>query len=692
MRQGRFKQNINKAIDERITAHSVIEIDIATVASVVSNTVAMISLKGVSGVHRASVPKTMDIAVGDSVVVIRPTSTNRWSVIAPFADSFAGQSQRPIQIRADSVITKKLKSVVDILGDEKLVEVASASATIDSNNVLIDTENQAATDDLEWIVGMKTGQVSYLRPVSISRVVTLKHGVGNIYSPNGSDIVVDDDYLVVRLQALANGNVAMTGMKQTIDHGSLSGLSDDDHPQYLLIDGTRDMTGSLQIRTTSDTDAIDVIATNTAINADFMAHSNTPADGVSLRTWHRGGTESSPTPTGSLWVLGSFVGYGRDSSNTDAAGAKVEIASQNAWTLTDHSSYVTIWAIPPNDTNLQAVAQFFGNSILLNQPVTITLPSGSVESRQHSASDSYSVIAQHVNSSGAAWHGGFFIGRRARWNGTSEQAVQAGDRLAFFRGDGWDTSWYQTGGGIDIYADGTWTTTSHPSYVEIKAVKSGSTADNAVVRVRGDRAEFLQHADHNYIDHGEILPRLTTTQRDAISSPTNGEILYNTTTNRFTVRENGIWVEISSGGGSGFTFSGASVYNSANISIPKNADTLITFDSEEYDTDSYHSTATNTGRLTVPSTAKYIVHASVSLDGNNQDIIKIKFRKNGTTIVSEFFLDIPGLDGETFFLTDILDLAANDYLELLVFHSAGASRNVLATTNISPYFKIARLA
>jgi hypothetical protein len=30
-----------------------------------------------------------------------------------------------------------------------------------------------------------------------------------------------------------------------IDHGSLSGLGDDDHPQYLLIDGSRAMTGSL---------------------------------------------------------------------------------------------------------------------------------------------------------------------------------------------------------------------------------------------------------------------------------------------------------------------------------------------------------------------------------------------------------------------------------------------------------------
>lgn len=43
---------------------------------------------------------------------------------------------------------------------------------------------------------------------------------------------------------------------------------------------------------------------------------------------------------------------------------------------------------------------------------------------------------------------------------------------------------------------------------------------------------------------GVLLPRMTTTERDAISSPTDGLVIYNTTTNQFQGRANGAWVNL----------------------------------------------------------------------------------------------------------------------------------------------------
>lgn len=44
---------------------------------------------------------------------------------------------------------------------------------------------------------------------------------------------------------------------------------------------------------------------------------------------------------------------------------------------------------------------------------------------------------------------------------------------------------------------------------------------------------------------GLLPPRLTTAQRDAISSPADGLVIYNSTINKHELRQNGIWVEVS---------------------------------------------------------------------------------------------------------------------------------------------------
>ncbi len=43
---------------------------------------------------------------------------------------------------------------------------------------------------------------------------------------------------------------------------------------------------------------------------------------------------------------------------------------------------------------------------------------------------------------------------------------------------------------------------------------------------------------------GGVLPTLTTTERNALSSPSNGMLIYNSTTHKAQVRANGAWADL----------------------------------------------------------------------------------------------------------------------------------------------------
>lgn len=60
------------------------------------------------------------------------------------------------------------------------------------------------------------------------------------------------------------------------------------------------------------------------------------------------------------------------------------------------------------------------------------------------------------------------------------------------------------------------------------------------------KLERLYSTLHHYIAgrRGVRLPQLTTTERDALPSPRNGTLIYNTTTLRVEAYENGAWVDL----------------------------------------------------------------------------------------------------------------------------------------------------
>ncbi|MHA1305631.1 MAG: hypothetical protein ACTSPI_18165, partial [Candidatus Heimdallarchaeaceae archaeon] len=87
--------------------------------------------------------------------------------------------------------------------------------------------------------------------LTASRTISLSHlGLESLSDPNADRIVFWDDSAgslkwLTAGSGLSISNTTISVNQGAIDHGSLSGLGDDDHTQYLLVNGSRSMTGSL---------------------------------------------------------------------------------------------------------------------------------------------------------------------------------------------------------------------------------------------------------------------------------------------------------------------------------------------------------------------------------------------------------------------------------------------------------------
>lgn len=87
------------------------------------------------------------------------------------------------------------------IGLEAAVELTIASGVVTKScaHHKIDTQGDAASDDLDTINGGAEGEVILIRPVSGDRTVTIKHGTGNIWNMAQTDVVLDDadDYALL---------------------------------------------------------------------------------------------------------------------------------------------------------------------------------------------------------------------------------------------------------------------------------------------------------------------------------------------------------------------------------------------------------------------------------------------------------------------------------------------------------------
>jgi hypothetical protein len=129
------------------------------------------------------------------------------------------------------------------------------------------------------------------------------------------------------------------------------------------------------------------------------------------------------------------------------------------------------------------------------------------------------------------------------------------------------------------------------------------------------------------------------------------------------------------------------VYNSADINILNNTETAVTFNSERFDTDAFHSTGSNTSRITIPTgfAGVYCFGGSVRFDASAVGDRLVYVKINNSQVLVNQQVTASTLVHSISCAT-IYALADADYIELFVFQSSGGTLALKQVNNFSPEF------
>lgn len=123
-----------------------------------------------------------------------------------------------------------------------------------------------------------------------------------------------------------------------------------------------------------------------------------------------------------------------------------------------------------------------------------------------------------------------------------------------------------------------------------------------------------------------------------------------------------------------------SVYQGTGSSCATGVSTLITFDTEEYDSNGMHNPAGNAGRLVAINAGTYTYNASISWPSNATSWRYLMIRKNaagspvgGTRVWQGFIAASAAVSNNTQSITRDIVLAAGDYLEMYGIQNSGGS-------------------
>lgn len=128
------------------------------------------------------------------------------------------------------------------------------------------------------------------------------------------------------------------------------------------------------------------------------------------------------------------------------------------------------------------------------------------------------------------------------------------------------------------------------------------------------------------------------------------------------------------------------IHNSAALSIPHNADTLLTFNSEDFDTDTMHSAVTNPGRITFTTAGTYLIGVHLVFATNATGIRNFTLsHSTGGPLVSET-KTAQGSFATTLSTTTLFAAAAGTFVSLTAYQNSGGALDINSSSAFTPYF------
>lgn len=115
--------------------------------------------------------------------------------------------------------------------------------------------------------------------------------------------------------------------------------------------------------------------------------------------------------------------------------------------------------------------------------------------------------------------------------------------------------------------------------------------------------------------------------------------------------------------------------NSAAQTISNSTLTIVTFDTETFDSYGMHSTSSNTGRINILRTGQYWVYAFVVFASATTGLRQVYFKVNGSYTQSTIFPISAGSETQVY-MPVLVNLTAGDYVECVVWHNNGGNLNI----------------